>query len=245
MNYKSILFLFILLNSTTCIVAQNTPQILSGLTDYIETISDKNSFPDEYHFDYAYKITHIHSNDSIENFVIYSPKEGDYFALSKDLSDTELMVFDLTKNYLLTFCTIDKEQYAISGPLSFFDQFKVDQKVYKFSKKLSKEKKSLKEKHISYTSTYNGVVTELDITKEKKFNNNGLKKGFWMIIQESNSTPTPLIEKGSILEIRTKTSKNLSKASINEVIELDKNIILLNYKLIDFGALEQVKKDSL
>ncbi|QWG08818.1 hypothetical protein EO216_02765 [Flammeovirga kamogawensis] len=237
--------MLIFLSSTTFLFGQNTPKILSGLTDYIETISDKNSFPDQYHFDYAYKVTHNHSNDSIENFIIYSAEKGNYFALSKDLSDTELMVFDLSKNYLITFCSIDNNQYAISGPLSFFDQFKVDQKVYNFTKNLEKGKDKKKIKHISYTSSYKGVITEIDITNEKKFKNNGFKKGFWMIIQESNSTPTPLIEKGSILEIRTKTSKNQSKASINEVIKLDKNIILSNYKLIDFGALEQVKKDSL
>ncbi|NLR90169.1 hypothetical protein [Flammeovirga agarivorans] len=228
---NSIIFCLLI---TSKLFAQ-TPNFISSFAEYLEQQSDKENFKQEYTFDNAYEIMQTKDGE-IKTFYLYTPTQGNYFGLSQKESDSEVMVFDLDLENIITFCTVQEEPFAICGPFSYFNQIQNDSTSYHFKK----DKKL--DKPFNYIFQNNTVATKVNLTNDKKFRNNGFKKGFWMIIQETSTQEIPLYQKGAILEIM-KTDKNgklITHAKANSPKTISKVFSLTNRKLMDFGVLSDM-----
>lgn len=229
MLLKTTLSIFMLcLYSTTYTYAQESLQLISSFAKFLEEKSDKSNFPSEYTFQTAYKIAqHNSKTDSTTEFYILTNKNKKYFGMTSQLNVKEVMVFDINLDLLIVFCQIDTTKYAISGPLSFFNTTKKDN--FNFTKK---------EENKYYSKTNNEEIT-LTISQDLKYSDYGLKKGFWMINQESSSVNTPLSKKGVILIIEKldKASNLKTTSSVVEKLEYQKIYSIEESKILDFGIL--------
>ncbi|MBD0402789.1 hypothetical protein [Flammeovirga sp. EKP202] len=201
-------------------------QLISSFAQFLEEKSDKSIYPDQYHFDFAFKIKQIGPTESIEYYILTSEKE-EYFAMTSQLEGNDVIIFDIKLNQMIVVCHLDSSQYAICGPLSFFDS-----------------NKSISEKYNFIENEPNVFVDhdnklEIVLTQDSKFNNYGLKKGFWMIIQESSSLETPLSEKGIILRVKKMDDKSNKSTSytVNERNDININYSIKMSKLLDFSIL--------
>ncbi|WP_156152398.1 hypothetical protein [Flammeovirga sp. OC4] len=206
--------------------AQKSMQLISSFAQFLEEKSDKSLYPDQYHFDFAFKVKQIDPTESKEYYILASEKEK-YFAMTSHLEGNDVIIFDIKLNQMIVVCHLDSSQYAICGPLSFFDSNKNISGKYNFI-----------ENEPNVFIDHDNQI-EIVLTQDSKFNNYGLKKGFWMIIQESSTLETPLSEKGIILSVRKVENKSNKNISYNVIERKDINI---NYsikmsKLLDFSVL--------
>lgn len=221
----SFLVCFIFITQLT--FAQKSIQLISSFAKFLETQSDKSSFPETYHFETAFEVEQQSSKDTVSKYYILTNRDQKYFGMSSNLKAREMMVFDLQMDLLIVFCKIDSTEYAISGPLSFFNS--TQNETYSFHK----ENTSI------YTSENEKEKLTITLSNDKNYNDYGLKKGFWMINQESSTVNTPLSEKGIILKIETldKTTHEKTVSTITNKFNYSKSYSVENSTLLDFGIL--------
>ncbi|NME67410.1 hypothetical protein [Flammeovirga aprica] len=206
--------------------AQESMKLISSFAQFLEEKSDKSSYPEQYHFDFSFTVKQNSPTES-KTFYILTSKTKKYFAMTSALEANDMIVFDTDLDQMIVFCKIDTSKYAISGPLSFFDTNKSSLSKYNFTKTAPNV----------YTDSQKHI--EIVLTQDSKFNNYGLKKGFWMIIQESSTLDIPLSEKGTILNVK-KLEKGTSEGTSYSIIE--RNDININHsikksRLLDFSIL--------
>lgn len=214
------LILFYLLSHSN--FGQGNFHFLASFAQFLEEKSDKKLYPETYHFDYAFEVEQV-SNSEIKTFYILSSKNNNYFGMSSNLNGNETLLFDISLDQLILFCHLDSNQYAISGPLSFFNNNINSSMEYNF-KKINDE-------------TYIDEVNQLKITltQKEEYNNYGLKKGFWMIIQESSTLEFPLSEKGIILNLEFQNQK--TAYTIKNRYDINIHFSIQKSKLLDFSIL--------
>ncbi|KXX71969.1 hypothetical protein [Flammeovirga sp. SJP92] len=201
-------------------------KLISSFAQFLEEKSDKSIYPEQYHFDFAFTVKQISPTES-KDFYILVPKQEKYFAMTSALDARDIIVFDIELDQMIVICNLDSSQYAICGPLSFFDTNKNTDIKYNFIEQ---------QPNVYKDDNHN---LEIVLTQDSEFNNYGLKKGFWMIIQESSTLDIPLSEKGIILKVK-KLDKKSGKNTSYDITE--RNDININYsikmsRLLDFSIL--------